>query len=295
LIELLVAIAIIGILASLLMPALAKAKQKGQGAVCMNNQRQLTLAWLTYAHDNDDRVATAMEAPWNGPPSWVTGSLNFESENRSNWDLTEDIQKSPLRSYLGGCALIFKCPGDRSTVIPSSGPYAGKPTPRVRSMVMNIWFGGMRGSLDPNEIFEDGWHVHYEWPVGMRSTHWRMYRQLTDVNDPGPASTFLFLDQRDDTPMGQAFLINMEGWPNAPQHTRWHWGMPASYHDGAGVVTFADGHAERKKWLDPRTRPPIEKGKYLHKPNPSQPVETVPSPHNRDIVWLQERATRRIR
>ncbi|HRI13822.1 MAG TPA: type II secretion system protein [Verrucomicrobiota bacterium] len=293
LIELLVVIAIIAILAGMLLSVLTKAKQKGQGMACMNNQRQLTLAWLNYAHDSDDRVVAALDAPWNGPPAWVTGGLNYEPENRSNWDLSEDIKKSPLGPYLRGTWDIFKCPADRSTVIPSSGPDAGKPMPRVRSTVMNLWFGGIRGSLDPNEVFEDGWHPAL--PVGLRSPSWRMYRRLADVNDPGPASTFLFLDQREDTPMGSAFFINMQGWPDVPQQTRWHWGIPASYHHRAGIVTFADGHAEQKKWIDPRTTPPLQRGKYLHKPDPSQLVETVPSPDNRDIVWLQERATRRIR
>ncbi|MGE3310999.1 MAG: type II secretion system protein [Limisphaerales bacterium] len=298
LIELLVVIAIIGILASLLMPALAKAKQKGQGIVCMNNQKQLTLAWLTYAHDNDDRVAAAMDdiSRPNGPPSWVTGGMNFEPGNRSNWDVAEDIAKSPLGFFSGASALIFKCPADRSTVIPSSGPYSGKPTPRVRSMVMNIWFAGWRGTLDPNDVAEDGSRLVDDWPMGLRSTTWQMYRQLTEVNDPGPAWTFLFLDQRADTAIPPAFFIDMQGWPAAPRETRWHWGLPAASHNEAGVVSFVDGHTERKRWLDSRTTPPLQKGRLIEQfaPRTGQ-VNTVASPDNRDIVWLQERATRRIR
>src|SRR5262245_1089346 len=102
LIELLVVIAIIAILAAMLLPASAKAKTKAHGTMCMNNMRQLTLAWLQYVHDSNDRIPFASASGSPGPPNpltdpyvWVTGLMDFDPRNPSNWDVSVDIQKSP--------------------------------------------------------------------------------------------------------------------------------------------------------------------------------------------------------
>jgi hypothetical protein len=82
------------------------------------------------------------------------------------------------------------------------------------------------------------------------------------------------------------FVVDMDGWPDNPQGVNLV-DIPASYHGQAGGLSFADGHSELKSWRDPRTKPPLV-------PNTIIPFDTKPSPGNQDIIWLQERATRKL-
>jgi prepilin-type N-terminal cleavage/methylation domain-containing protein len=105
LIELLVVIAIIAILAALLLPSLARAKLKAQGVQCMNNHRQLAIAWRMYTEDNADKLLYASAtvsslSTWDStwPYTWCTGKMDFNAGNASNWDPNVDIYKSPMRA-----------------------------------------------------------------------------------------------------------------------------------------------------------------------------------------------------
>jgi len=275
LVELLVVMAIITILAGLLLPSVAKAKTKGQGIQCMNNHRQLVLAWRMYNDDHDDQLLFASPSPYVGdtskdPYTWVLGWMDFDPDNPSNWDVNHDILKSPLWPYCGKSAGIWKCPSDKSTVKPSNGPFTGQDVPRVRSMSMNVWVGGFGGE---DAGLSDG---------GV----WRVYLKATDLIDPGPAGTFVLLDMREDSIDIGNFATDMRGWPNRPSKTGFY-DFPASYHNVAGGLSFADGHSEIKRWLDNRTAPPLVKGGLV--------PDIIPSPNNKDVIWLQERCTRKIK
>ncbi|MEJ0089443.1 MAG: type II secretion system protein [Limisphaerales bacterium] len=276
LIELLVVIAIIGILAAMLLPALTKAKLKTQGIQCMNNHRQLILAWRMYAEDNHDLlVYSTADSP--GPYaaySWVQGVLDFNPGNRSNWDVNQDIKKSLLWSYCGNSAGIWKCPADRSTVVPSSGQFAGQTVARVRTMAMSIWAGGWK---ENDGTVTDG---------GCSGPQWRVYSKLTEMNDPGPTQTWVLTDEREDRINYGNMFTDMTGYPDAWRSWRFHYDLPASYHHRAAGFSFADGHAEIKKWRDNRTMPPIQTGAAWNA------TEYVPSSRNPDIAWLQEHSTR---
>lgn len=254
LIELLVVIAIIAILAGMLLPALAKAKTKAQGIKCLNNGKQMMLAWKLYIDDYQDKVPQSY-----GPNEWVHGSLDFNAGNRSNWDINQDITKSLLWSYCGKAAGLWKCPADNSTVKAGSVTY-----PRVRSIAMNAWF-------DSTDVSGFG-------------TGFKIYKKMSDVTDPGPTMTWVFLDEREDSINDGEFVVGMNGYPDAPGS----WmivDFPASYHNGACGFSFADGHSEIKKWVDPRTKPVLKKG---------QPLSlNVGSPNNKDALWMMERSTRR--
>jgi len=257
LIELLVVIAIIAILAAMLLPTLSKAKLKAQGIQCMSNHKQLALAWKMYTDDNHDKLLYS-----SVDNAWVTGLMDFNPANSSNWDINADITKSPLWPYCGKSAAIWKCPADRSFVTVN-----GVQMPRVRSMSMNFWFGGF-GGVDGR----------------LSGGGWRLYFKMADLVQPGPAKTWLLLDMREDSIDIGNFATDMTGWPDQPAAIGFY-DLPGMYHNRACGFSFADGHSEIKRWLDARTTPPLFQNTEID--------DQYRSPRNKDIIWLQERATRR--
>src|SRR5262245_59323593 len=155
LIELLVVIAIIAILASMLLPALSKAKTKAQGIMCMNNTKQLMVAWRIYTEDSDDRLPFAFSDNATDPrmfaAGWIHGIQNFDDNNAANWNPTNTLMNGSLWRYTGPSKDIYRCPADKLTVKPTA--LGSKPTPRLRSNSMNAFVGGNEGN-EANNWFD---------------------------------------------------------------------------------------------------------------------------------------------
>jgi len=258
LIELLVVIAIIAILAGMLLPALGKAKQKAVGIGCLNNLRQLGLAWQSYALDANDRLPENSSYNQNDPAlNWVSGAMG-DSGTPDNTN-TLFLQRSLLAPHLNKSIPVWRCPGDRST-----SRHGGRLYPRVRSYSMNSFFNP-KGDL-----------------ADIRGSAYRVFDRLGDMDRPGPSQLFLMIDERDDSIQNGMFYLQQDSLDPVIPKAVVFWNIMASYHGQTGSLNFGDGHSELKKWRDRRT--------YK---DPFNVVTGTPSPNNPDLIWLLERSTAR--
>ena len=257
-IELLIVIAIIAILAALLLPALARSKDKARTILCLNNQKQLHLAWQMYGNDrgklpkNYDYGMSVLpsEPNWTGAGmTYETIIQNYPLSDATNSLLLVDENRTQLAPYLKTAA-VFKCPSDQSYAIRGGADY-----PRVRSYSMNEHVGESSRAPDSRKTY---------------------YYKPEDFSRPGPATTFVFLDEHEDSINDGYFFIGhpedrSQGWND----------VPASRHSRGANLVFADGHAEWHKWQDKRTIQPVTRNRLFG----------LNQPNNVDVFWVVDHAT----
>jgi prepilin-type N-terminal cleavage/methylation domain-containing protein/prepilin-type processing-associated H-X9-DG protein len=233
LVEMMVVIAVIGILAALLLPAVNLAKSRARTLACLNNLKQLQLCWHMYAQDNNDLLA-----PNNSVASITTNGLSNPLSRGVSWcmgqnvrtELTpENIVNGLLFPYNRSTA-IYHCPADQSTV--ESG--TGQPLAQLRCRSYNM-------SQSVNGYPEFNPSLNFFIPC------WKKY---TQIRQPVPCDLFVFIDENAGTILDSQFGCPPKGSPYYWQ-TVW-WDMPANRHNQGANLSFADGHAEHWRWQVPK-------------------------------------------
>ena len=273
LIELLVVIAIIAILAAMLLPALAKTKIKAQAIQCMNNTKQLMLAWQLYNVDNADKIVMSFhgsaarggaiasdpkQAPW--AVGWLDWGVGVDSDNTNTLFLTDD-RFARLGRYVGKNANIFHCPADK--FVSPQQRNRGWPH-RARSYSGNVGIGEGNAEKDGGP-----------WDFAM----YKHIRKTSEFIYPGPAETWVFVDEHPCS-------INDSGFFN-PYVTQWN-DQPASFHNGAAGFSFADGHSEIHKWIGSLSTPQAKAVDTSYNGVTAKPVLRG----DKDLSWMSYRAGR---
>lgn len=268
--EILVSMAVLSVLVALLLPALARGRSNAMKIECLNNHRQLHLAWTLYSGDHEELLPPNPDDGKISPGMhWVSGNAGVTGPDEFNQAILVDERFNLLAKYLSKDYKVFRCPGDlrRGRVIHPAAP--GTPTgqivPAARSVSMNQAIGtDLRASRSQP--------VNGPWLSGDYSNKWDSgpfltYGKISSFTSPGPSATWLLIDESTYNLNDAAFAFSMVNsiWLD----------FPGRYHRGSSGMVFADGHTESKKWLTGHTQ------------------DQIPESQNPDWVWLRDHTSSR--
>jgi len=244
--DLLVIVVAVAIVACFLLLGLSLSRQKGKTSTCVNNARQLMVAWNLYAHDHEDQcvnnygpgqvleeIRSGKLRNWaNNEMTWAASrSLKDQSNTNVDW-----LKNGILHPYTQGAVSLFKCPAD---IFVSDRQRAKGWTARLRSISMNVYLGPESEARVEKATTRNRFDVAYT-----------QFRKVLSI--PQPAMTFVTIDENPNS-------IN-DGWYLNTRGSAKGWNdVPASSHNGAGVISFADGHAEMHHWTGGWINDPIIK------------------------------------
>jgi hypothetical protein len=208
-----------------------------------------------YPDDNNGTLVVGYNGDPNAPARWVRGSMD-DDRDATNLVYIQTGYLYPYNPAVG----IYKCPADKST------QRAGKKLPRIRSVSMSTAIS------------------HPDAPLP--SPPYRVYYKTADLIDPPPSKLWVFMMEHPNSIVGGVLTVRCQEKGTAARI----YDYPASYHNGADGLSFADGHSEIHKYVDPRTKPPAKWDKGT-----AGLTFNVASPNNADIAWLQERTSALIK
>ena len=263
LIELLVVIAIIALLLSVILPSLGKAKELAKGVLCASNLRQLSMAWVMYADEHNSRMVTGPvfqdtrdDPAQQAARGWAVGPIRedgtavaaaaIEMEHR-----LLGIRKGKLFDYLGDEA-VYHCPGDRRMKNPTNAAQ------RYRSYLL------------PDVLYGDLKTTNYS---GISKRYdGKLLKKTTEITSPGTKYTFVeSSSDPDDTRWG----FDHSGWNFTPWIDKFWTDELAANHTESGCFAFADGHAEKHKWVNKNTSKQFK----------GEDFEVITYPDNEDVAW----------